>query len=257
VNAAEGVIAFSPEKLEVRSISKAPSVFNLWAQEPSFSNTQGRVSFEGVVLNPGFVGEGTILTITFRAKTPGTAQWSFSSGSILANDGSGTNVLTSLGTAQFTFVGAPPPTTQSEEEKSKPYVPEDVPEEIVEEPQPLSRTPVAIIEPSISLETIRLAAVSAPLIVIIMLLLWLVWYLRHNTVRSHRSLYREIHEAEETLHQAFDVLREELIEHIHELEKARTKRALTAEEEKILTQFKRKLDEAEKVIRKEIRDIAH
>lgn len=95
MNAASGVISFPWDKLEVVSLSKTGSIFSLWVQEPSFSNSAGTVSFEGIILNPGFTGaSGKILTITFRAKTAGTANLSFSSGSVLANDGTGTNILT-------------------------------------------------------------------------------------------------------------------------------------------------------------------
>jgi hypothetical protein len=69
----------------------------LWVQEPVFSNADGRVTFEGVVLNPGYTGSGgKILTLTLKAKGTGTARLSFSSGSVLANDGKGTNILTAM-----------------------------------------------------------------------------------------------------------------------------------------------------------------
>jgi len=97
MNAASGVVSFQWDKMEVVSLSKTGSVFSLWAEEPSFSNSAGTVSFEGIVLNPGFTGpSGKILTITFRAKREGQANLSFSSGSVLANDGSGTNILSDL-----------------------------------------------------------------------------------------------------------------------------------------------------------------
>lgn len=94
MNAASGVISFPWDKLEVVSLSKTGSILSLWIQEPSFSNSAGTVSFEGVVPNPGYTGaSGKILTITFKAKSVGTANLSFSSGSVLANDGTGTNIL--------------------------------------------------------------------------------------------------------------------------------------------------------------------
>jgi hypothetical protein len=113
MNAASGVVTFPPDKLQVVSLSKSGSIFNLWAQEPSFSNGAGTVSFEGVVLNPGFSGSsGKILSITFKAKTAGSAALGFSSSSILANDGSGTPILTGTGTASFqTKAAETPPET--------------------------------------------------------------------------------------------------------------------------------------------------
>ena len=95
INAVSGVISFPWDKLEMVSLSKTGSIFSLWVQEPSFSNSVGTVSFEGIVLNPGFTGaSGKILSMTFRAKIAGTANISFSSGSVLAHDGTGTNILT-------------------------------------------------------------------------------------------------------------------------------------------------------------------
>lgn len=109
MNAASGVISFPPDKLTVTSISKGGSIFSLWAQEPSFSNGAGTVNFEGIVLNPGFTGAiGKILTVNFRVKAAGDAAITFSSGSILANDGLGTNILTALSGAQLNLKEAVP-----------------------------------------------------------------------------------------------------------------------------------------------------
>ncbi len=110
MNAASGVLSFPANKLEVVSISKTGSIFSLWVQEPSFSNTAGTVSFAGIVLNPGFTGTyGRILSVSFRAKATGSATLSFSSTSVLANDGNGTNILTKTSGATFTIVAATPP----------------------------------------------------------------------------------------------------------------------------------------------------
>lgn len=104
INAAEAGLIFSPDKLSVVSLSKSGSIFSLWTTEPSFSNSDGTVSFGGGVPNPGFSGaSGKILTITFRAKTSGTATVGFSSGAVLANDGKGTNILSSLGNSNYTL----------------------------------------------------------------------------------------------------------------------------------------------------------
>lgn len=95
INAAAGAVSFPTDKLEVVSLSRSGSILTLWVQEPSFSNAAGTISFEGVVPNPGFSGSsGKIVTITFRSKSAGSANVSFSSPSILANDGEGTEILT-------------------------------------------------------------------------------------------------------------------------------------------------------------------
>ena len=102
VNAVSGEIKFSADKLEVVSLSKTDSIVNLWVQEPSFSNETGRINLEGVILNPGYTGtNGRILTVNFRAKATGTALVSFANASTLANNGEGTNILKSSGTASY------------------------------------------------------------------------------------------------------------------------------------------------------------
>jgi len=104
MNAASGIISFPPEKLEVTSLSKSGSIFNLWVQEPLFSNAAGTINFEGIVLNPGFIGSvGKIITVNFRVKSTGSAYLSFSSASVLANDGRGTNILTGIGSGNYFF----------------------------------------------------------------------------------------------------------------------------------------------------------
>ncbi len=102
MNAASGVLLFPADKLQVVSLSKSGSIFNLWIQDPSFSNSAGTVNFEGIVLNPGFIGSsGKILSVTFRVKAEGVIPITFSSGSVLANDGKGTNILTDMENARF------------------------------------------------------------------------------------------------------------------------------------------------------------
>ncbi len=102
MNAISGSLNFPTDKLEVTSLSKTSSVVTLWVEEPSYSNSQGTVSFEGIVLNPGYKGAaGKVLSVGFKTKSSGSADVKFSSGSVLANDGQGTNILNGLGTARF------------------------------------------------------------------------------------------------------------------------------------------------------------
>ena len=102
INAISGVVTFPSNKVEAVSISKSGSIISLWVQEPIFSNSSGTFNFEGIVLNPGFSGnKGKIMTVTFRAKSSGTASVVFSSGSVLSNDGLGTNVLRNMTGASY------------------------------------------------------------------------------------------------------------------------------------------------------------
>ncbi|MBU1036897.1 hypothetical protein KKF32_02585 [Patescibacteria group bacterium] len=105
MNAVSANIFFPKDKLEVTSLSKGGSIISLWVQEPSFSNSTGSISCEGIVLNPGFKGTaGRVITINFKVKSAGEAILSFSSGSVLANDGSGTSILSALGSAKYILI---------------------------------------------------------------------------------------------------------------------------------------------------------
>lgn len=112
-NAVSGVLAFPGDKLKANSINKSGSVINLWVKEPSFSASA--VNFEGIILNPGYTGGGSrVISATFTAKSPGTASLYFSNGSILANDGQGTDILTGLNRTSINIIAGetPPPTTE-------------------------------------------------------------------------------------------------------------------------------------------------
>ena len=118
MNAVSGIITFPSDKLQVTSLSKAGSIVSFWAQEPSFSNITGTITLEGVVLPAGYIGSnGKILDVNFAAKSQGTASLNFSSGSVLAHDGQGTNILAGLGSASYTITGVTttkaPSTTQT------------------------------------------------------------------------------------------------------------------------------------------------
>ncbi len=102
INAVTGQLTFDNSKLEVVSVSSSKSILTLWPQEPGFSNGTGSITFSGGLPSPGFFGKnGTILRITFRPKNVGTANIKFSSASLLANDGQGTNVIVDLEDANF------------------------------------------------------------------------------------------------------------------------------------------------------------
>ena len=112
INAADGTISYNPRELSVISVNRTSSIFNLWVEEPSFSNATGRVSFSGG-LPSGYTGtNGNIMSITFRAVGSGSSRVNFASGSVLANDGRGSNVLTDMNGAAFTIqsaISAPEP----------------------------------------------------------------------------------------------------------------------------------------------------
>ncbi|MDP3057581.1 MAG: cohesin domain-containing protein [bacterium] len=101
INAADGVLSFNPEGLSVVSISKTGSAFNLWTTEPAFSNSAGSIIFGGGTTTNFSGASGTIVAITFRAKDSGKHSVNFSSGSILASDGKGTNILSGMASGVY------------------------------------------------------------------------------------------------------------------------------------------------------------
>lgn len=415
MNAASGVISFNPNLLSVSSISKSGSIVGFWAQEPSFSNTSGRVSFEGVVLPPWYTGSsGKIISIVFKTKAPGTAQLSFTSGSVLAADGVGTDIMLGTGGATFTisdteyvqptvtpvktesaslditeikrkdltdpvakftfkvsgkkdidryeiqidnntvqnwlddgghtFVTGPQeggthtllvkaiskdgsfltssitffvealetpivkdyPTeilvddilsikgttkysniqtvlfVKDENGKIKSYTSKSDKDgnfkinstermkegiytawvQVIDERGAKSLPTEAV---TISVKqspffrigslAVSVLAVIIPLIALLLLLIGLLWYAWYRWFIIAKRMKREIREAEDALHKAFDLLKESVQEQVKILEKVKNKRQLTAEEERINHQLKKDLDDAENYIKKEIEDI--
>ncbi len=105
MNAAGATLSFPTDILEVVSVSREDSIINLWIQEPTFSNTYGTVKFEGIVFDPGFKGaSGQVITVHFRAKKIGVAPITLDSGTVLANDGMATEILTGTKKASYSIV---------------------------------------------------------------------------------------------------------------------------------------------------------
>lgn len=110
INAVSGTITFPADRLQVSSLSKASSIISFWVQEPTYSNTAGTVTFEGIVPNPAFTGsDGRVLTVTFEAKNEGSAELGITGAQVLANDGQGTNVLTAAAGGSVSISAAGPP----------------------------------------------------------------------------------------------------------------------------------------------------
>jgi len=102
---------------------------------------------------------------------------------------------------------------------------------------------------------VTLFSVLMPILGLLLLIILVIWYFWHRFKRFRKRLNKEIYHAEASLHKAFDKLRKDVGKQIYLLEKAETKRELTAEERGLIRQLKKDLDDAEKTIAKEIRDI--
>lgn len=79
------------------------------------------------------------------------------------------------------------------------------------------------------------------------------WYLWHRFLSITKRMRREAREVEQVSLRAFKVLRDGVARHVARLKKAKGK--LTEEETRFLEELEQKLEEAEEIITKEIRDI--
>lgn len=95
INALETNLTFPPDKLQVVSPTAGKSFIQVWVAQPSYSNLDGTIKFQGTIPTPGINTEaGLISTVTFRVKSIGTAALKIlDSSRVLLNDGLGTDVL--------------------------------------------------------------------------------------------------------------------------------------------------------------------
>lgn len=129
VNAGQATIRFPKDMLEVKSVDKTDSAFNFWLEEPSFSNTDGAITFVGGTPY-GISGASIkVLHITFITKSVGISNLTFADSAITASDGSGTNVLSKSSEAAFTITGETVPAviTPPTQIKREPVSPSGLP----------------------------------------------------------------------------------------------------------------------------------
>lgn len=102
INAVSAEIYFPNDKLESVAFSKNESIFSFWLNEPTYVSQQGKISIDGIILNPGYNGtNGKIISLKFKVKKAGEAKIYFNNASVLANDGKATNVLENIGEAKY------------------------------------------------------------------------------------------------------------------------------------------------------------
>jgi hypothetical protein len=101
INAAQLFIKFDPNVLEVVSVSKENSIFSFWLQEPTFSNTDGKIECIGGTVNGVSGSSLEVLQITFNTKSIGSSEVSLVDSSITAADDTGTNVLANANGAKY------------------------------------------------------------------------------------------------------------------------------------------------------------
>ena len=116
INNSEATISFPSDLVQITAISTNSSIFDLWVDRPEFSNTTGTITFNGGITNPGFSGSnGTLFWITAKAKKTGTATFALQNAAVRANDGLGTDVLSSTRNVPVTIIKAATPQPKKEE----------------------------------------------------------------------------------------------------------------------------------------------
>ena len=110
VNAVRVDLTFPADKMQVISPSIGKSLVSFWVVQPTFSNSNGTISFQGGVPAPGInTTDGLISNITLRVTNIGSAALSIGDSSqVLLADGKGTNILGSRSNAIFSFLLPPP-----------------------------------------------------------------------------------------------------------------------------------------------------
>lgn len=100
-------VYLSTSNMTVLGINSSGSICLLFPEQPSYTPSSAR--FRCGLPNPGFNGsKGYIGAIVVKADSPGTGRINVNSNSqILANDGSGTNVINGFGSANFTIMPLP------------------------------------------------------------------------------------------------------------------------------------------------------
>ncbi|MBX4197968.1 cohesin domain-containing protein [Candidatus Parcubacteria bacterium] len=109
INALQLEVKFDPKKLSIVKPSGGQSIIGIWVEPPSFSNTQGFVRIVGAIPNSITTESGLITTITFKAIASGpTTIFISKTTKVLASDGFGSEVPTSLDQAVYTIMRRPP-----------------------------------------------------------------------------------------------------------------------------------------------------
>lgn len=134
VNAFSGTLRYPREMLEYVSITKSNSIVDQWLPPgtagPTVRTSDGVINFEGVAIG-GFQGNsGELFKVTFKVKKTGTAELAFTSGAVLANDGTGSDVLRTYGTGSYTLkpavIPVPKPIVAEPVVTETPAAPEEV-----------------------------------------------------------------------------------------------------------------------------------
>jgi hypothetical protein len=241
INAVASHISFPTNLLTLSSISKSGSIISLWPQEPSFSNVSGTADLEGVVLN-GYTGNsGSVATLIFKAKDVGQAVLQFTSASILASDGNGTEVLTGSNSAILAIAKTIP------KPEVKPTPVENVVEKIKEVVAEVRQVEQVNNLPDYSLVIVLILLIIVLLILIIIYGIYYINKFKYYIKKKLKKTEEDVSKEFETLEK--DIYKEAIIE-----QKVKENEKLSDEEKTALVDFKQDIKNTEKDILKDIKD---
>lgn len=186
VNAASGVLSYPAQYLDIVGISKSGSILDQWlppgTSGPVVKTAQGVIQFEGVGI-AGYQGKnGKLFSVTFKAKKEGEAALALRDTVLLANDGEGTRIPVSNGSAIYRIIPRAPV------EEPAP-IPEPAPEEvIVETPTPEVPAVVTLPAPEPRFMIRHEVSVISILMAITGLLLLIILFLVAVLVRALRKI---------------------------------------------------------------------
>jgi hypothetical protein len=103
---------------------------------------------------------------------------------------------------------------------------------------------------------ITILSIVIPFVALVLLLLFLLYSLWKMYGGLRTKIAKEVLDAQVIVHKAFALLRDDMLADVQTLKKASAKRKLTREEAQILKRLEKNINQAEKVISSEIRDIA-
>jgi hypothetical protein len=239
-NAVSATISFPKDLLTLSSISKNNSIISLWPTEPSYSNVSGTADMEGIILG-GYQGKnGTILLLSFKAKAAGNATIKFTTSSILANDGLGSNILSTTDKASFniTLLKGTTPTAPAASTSVSGTGP--TPTESITYPSPTNNP--------FFFSIMSMLSVVIPVVGLIILLILLVIWGQYHILRYREHMRKKLAETEYIVSKSFDILGEDVQEEVRVFKKIKAHQPLTDDERSFINQFKKDIEAAEKVI---------
>lgn len=108
VNAVEIKVSYDPSHLAIVLPSGGKSIIGVWAEPPSFDNTNGTASYVGIIPDGIVTDAGLVGAITFKAIRSGTASLAIQGTSnIFLNDGVGSPAEVDRSRATYTIIPRP------------------------------------------------------------------------------------------------------------------------------------------------------